>query len=200
VKRFCFLALFAVVLLPLVACGQSVYVTATDYQVATVTLPETEYLPSTVFSTVTSPPLTNTATATVTSPPVTTTFVVTAPPVTTTVTLTPTVAPTTTTAPPQVGMLVGTFAGNGSKTTSIFTTSSSTWWIQYSCQLLDPGNPTMAFTFSVYPNTPGVQYIKSLTFQTPTLSSTYIYEQSGTFYIDVTSANATWTLNVYQPL
>jgi hypothetical protein len=200
-KRMMIAAFSAALLLPLVACAQTVYVTTTDYQVATVTVPKTELTTSTVISTVTSPPLTSTATVTLTAPTVTTTYTVTAPTVTTTVTAPPVTTTTATSTPPPVGILTANFNGTGNLTTGIFSISpaSSTWWIYYSVQLADPSNPAMSFTFSVWRYPQGSQYIKSVTAQQPGSSQVFIIGQSGMFFIDVSATNATWTLTVYQP-
>lgn len=201
-KRLLLTGFSALIVLPLLGCAQTAYVTTTDYRVATVTIPQTGYVTSTVTATVSSPPLTSTATTILTPAPVTATYTVTAPPVTATVTktLTVTTTPPTTIPPPlPIGMLIANFSGTGSQRTGIFTPSTGNWYIQYTCQRVDPSNADFSFTFSAYHYQANDDPpVTSKTVTQPDSSSVFLSGLNGTFYIDVVASNATWTILISQ--
>jgi hypothetical protein len=112
---------------------------------------------------------------------------------------------TTTAAAPAVTTasssprLIKTFTGSGDKTTALFTTSKSNWYIEYTCNQIENNAAGISFSFFVYPETSSTIYVESVLFVEETgTDTTYIYGEKGTYYFKVSAYNTNWTLKVYE--
>jgi hypothetical protein len=97
--------------------------------------------------------------------------------------------------------LIASFSGNNSKTTARFTTTKSAWYLEYDCQYADKDIDAMVWMATVLPmNEPSdsSNFICALNTSTPGIDTSYVYGHKGTFYLNVISTFANWTIDIYE--